>query len=237
MWHTSEGERTLEGAEAILVKASASRMAEICLEERDSSRTYWYGIEIFDALHVDDRLRIVEVVTTWLLTPSNRPLPLSAVLEATVGAIFAQVRLELEAEIDAENDVASDSGFDPADEKSYDSWRTEVFASLNERRLASMEFNDSDDGGIPWYPESADWRDMEQWVNALEFLADQILWDRDYELASALLDKPPEVATAIKNVLGIDDEYFVDPGPNDVASLDHWDVLKRFQAIGTRRDV
>ena len=54
--------------------------------------------------------------------------------------------------------------------------------------------------------------DSDQWSFKIEFLADQILFDRDCE-AEYMMDAPPQVAEMSKRELGIDKEYYVEIPP------------------------
>lgn len=56
------------------------------------------------------------------------------------------------------------------------------------------------------------------WAFEIECLADNILWDRDWELDDLMVDSSPEKAQVLKLHLGIDDDYFtsIAPDPNDL---------------------
>ena len=59
---------------------------------------------------------------------------------------------------------------------------------------------------------------MEDWQFLLDFLANQILWDDgDYENADDFVDKDPRARAALKEMMGIDQDYFtaVAPDPTD----------------------
>ena len=63
---------------------------------------------------------------------------------------------------------------------------------------------------------------MEEWEICVEFLADQILWDRDFE-EEVFLDHSPESSSELKRMSGIAEDYYVevcpDPRPEEVPSL------------------
>jgi hypothetical protein len=65
--------------------------------------------------------------------------------------------------------------------------------------------------------------DGEDWVSLVERLSDCILWDRDHELVSLLLDLDPAKAGQAKQSLGVDENYFSaiapDIRPHDVQLL------------------
>ena len=45
-------------------------------------------------------------------------------------------------------------------------------------------------------------------------MADQILWDRDFELEALIADQDPFKVAGIKEYLGIGRDYFSTPGPD-----------------------
>lgn len=75
--------------------------------------------------------------------------------------------------------------------------------------LGDLEFSCDESDGIqnddlpdPWCD------DLQQWDLLIEMLADRILWDRDFEMASLIVDEEPDVAQAYKQMLGIQRDYF-----------------------------
>jgi hypothetical protein len=52
-------------------------------------------------------------------------------------------------------------------------------------------------------------KDMIEWKFLVDACMDRILWDRDYMDFTYLLDAPPDEATAKKEFLRIDENYFV----------------------------
>ena len=56
-----------------------------------------------------------------------------------------------------------------------------------------------------WLP-AADSTDLDLWEQIVESLADNILWDRDFELEAILIDQSPDRSALMKQYLGIDDE-------------------------------
>src|SRR5258708_7457522 len=50
--------------------------------------------------------------------------------------------------------------------------------------------------------------DRDEWRHVVDFVMDQILWDRDYEDFTDLMDAPPEKANATKEFLQIDTDYY-----------------------------
>ena len=56
--------------------------------------------------------------------------------------------------------------------------------------------------------------DIDRWQHEIEILADQILWDRDFELEELIADQDPFKVAGIKEYLGIGRDYFSTPGPD-----------------------
>ena len=64
-----------------------------------------------------------------------------------------------------------------------------------------------------FHPPELDCDDIEQWSVTVEFLADQVLWDRDFEMEPIFVDPDPNQIGQIKERLGIDRDYFCLPAP------------------------
>ena len=90
--------------------------------------------------------------------------------------------------------------------------------------MACQEFNkypdewDQDDfvpADPDWHkPPSVDSENLQRWSAAIEFLANQVLWDRDFEMESIFADHDPAKITDIKLYLGIHEDYFSTPAPD-----------------------
>lgn len=196
MWHTSDGDRVLEGAEARLFRSGVAAL----VEQVTQFEGWACGITLFDELTQSQQLAVLESVATPLLT-ADRPSPeLTAVNEAAIGAVFEQIRLEVEMEID---DLRPSTEWR---QRILDACREKVVDSANEFVLSPED--DFDEGATPWIPEFANSSDGELWHSAIEHLTDRILWDRDYEMMGEFLDEPPEKAALLRQILGIDDTYF-----------------------------
>ncbi|HIK96125.1 MAG TPA: hypothetical protein EYG03_29625, partial [Planctomycetes bacterium] len=99
MWHTSEGDRLLEAAEARLFKAGVTGLVERVKEEARAD-SGGYSIALFDELTWSQRLAVLESVATHLLTKTGQMPELTAVNEAAVGAVFDHISFEIDMEID-----------------------------------------------------------------------------------------------------------------------------------------
>lgn len=218
MWHTSEGDRTLEGAEAALAAAAVTGIVELIREESsDFGEQLPFGISLFDSLTWTQRLAVLDVVATHLLTPTPEVLELTAVAEATVGVLFEYVRLQIDLEID----------FDEGETR----WRRLVLDAFEatERMHDDGAYDDASESAedYSWGTSDVNCRDRSAWREMVETLTDQILWDRDYEMMAELADEPPEKAAFIKSYLGITDDYFAAAGPDAVSKTAVAQTLQR----------
>lgn len=200
MWHTSTGDRTLSGAEATLIVQTCVQMIDALeweLRNDNGEVVCESGVELYDEQRVYQRIALLNDVCRGLLTQDQSVPDLNAELEATVMAIFETIKAHIELEIDAGH-CFGDSCCDV---------RSLVLAAYGyvgpgmEASNANIE-DDLDDLPDPWCDE------IDQWDLVVELLADRILWDRDFEMASMIIDEEPEMAEAYKQVLGIDNDYF-----------------------------
>ncbi len=213
MWHTPDGDRTLLGAEATLIKAAITGIVESIKEESSGYQgQVEYGITLFDELPDSQRLVLLERVATYLLTSTAKTLDLTAVNEAAIGVIYEHVRCEIKREAAV--------GKSPAT-----TWRTIALAAYRECFSEEDDLSGEDD----FVPSAVDSVDHRQWHELLESLTDRILWDRDYELAATFLDAPPSESRTLKEMLGVDADYFATAAP-DIAADD------QFQQVYGRLD-
>lgn len=156
MWHTQDGIRKLQGAEARLVRAAAVALYE---QLEDNGGPYQVGARAFDRLTVD-RQRFAILAVAQRLTNDRPPLPLDAWAEATVYAIFECLHAQAASEIELSQDPH---------EKPMFFWRRLI-------REAYLEMWPDTSWDLPPV-ESKDDRD---WDFAILSLTDCILWDRDF---------------------------------------------------------
>jgi hypothetical protein len=212
MWHTSRGDRTLRGDEAALVSRAIEVMVAALLMhvdedfEEDEAPDCESGIAIYDRCRPSQRLGLLHQVANHLLTETDGSLPLSALTDATVAAIFVEVR----------DQIAIEIGF-AANQPTMGepSWREMVLAAhravfpnrLDEDRLGEEE-------GLIDGPLLAVSEDLPAWEVMVNELCDSILWDRDFEMAESFLDVDPGVSRHRRRLLGIDDDYFTAVAPD-----------------------
>lgn len=226
MWHTSRGDRTLRGQEAALVRAAIDTMIDALLDHVDdefedpSTVGCESGIAVYDAFSATQQIGLLHDVARHLLTETTSALPLSAAVEATVAAIFVEVRDQVAIEID----FCADSG--PKQDGA--TWREIVLTAYQ----SASNLDEDLSGELIDAPDlecetlkvpSPNCNDIHAWEALVEYLADGILWDRDFEMADSFLDVDPGVSHHRRQLLGIDDDYFTrvapDPRPDEVFGL------------------
>jgi hypothetical protein len=216
MWHTSSGDRTLAGAEARLIKEALTGIAEQIIEERSGYLDQWeYGIRRFDELTLSQRLKLLEQVAIYLLKPTNDTLELTAVNEAAVGALFEHMLVEIDLEIDN-------------DEGPVTHWRSLVLAAYAECYGAGDddEYDDEDDVQLP----AIDSDDHNAWSFLIDLLEDSILWGRDSEMEE-FLDVPLQKSAMLKQLMGINDDYYSAPAPDENCEADVDETYLALEAI------
>ena len=215
MWHTSRGDRTLQGDEATLVREAIDTMVDVLSLHIDDDPAGGVicesGIAVFDQLTPSQRIALLHDAATHLLTDVGAAPTLSAPLEATVAAIFKDIR----------DHVAIEVGFPQSTEHARwverPGWRHLVASAFHSVTISEGDFESLEE--LPLEASS----DLQQWERLIDYLADAILWDRDFEFIGNFLDMDPEILRERRKILGIDDDYFTqiapDPGPTELAEL------------------
>ena len=222
MWHSSRGDRTLQGGEATLVASAIDTMIDALIVhlddqdepddgELDNGGVYQSipdcesGITVYDRLNACQRIGLLHQIASCLLSDTSRPLKLTATSDAGVAAIFVEIRDQLAIELDLESSLAADDSF-------Y--WRRLMVDALHE--LA----DDPDE--VDEVPAVA-CRDLGVWEDAVDQMVNAILWDRDFEMADGFLDEDPVLSSQRRRLLGIDPDYFIevapDPRPQEARQL------------------
>ena len=178
MWRTSCGDRILHGAEArLFAEALLSLLDDVQMTPFDD---YELGLSCFDNLTYGQKISVLAIVGNGLLRNDVPAVPLTAVLEGAIAAVFQHLRDCVAFETD-ESDMGTD-------------WRQWIAAALGE-----LEAED-----VP-EPTCAD---KDEWDIAIQELWDCILWDADYEDGDLYLDQPPDLAMELRNQMRIPDDYF-----------------------------
>jgi hypothetical protein len=210
MWWTSQGERVLNGTEWSLFREGLSCLwddVEVSEEEDGPGTT---GIAVFDELPKADRLALLASVAKGL-TDEDEPCPdLTALTEGTVAAIYAHILYLIEVEIELQEEaMASGSSL-----------------RVRSRTLRQMALAAADQVGIDRrslrVKSGSDW--LVEWSELIDELRDRILWDdRDYLAGDAFLDLDPAVGDALKEQLGIAEDYFsaapIEPTPAGIEEI------------------
>ncbi len=207
MWHTSAGDRTLEGAEAALIREAIGWVLDLESEAEEPAGSWSFGIPAFDQLAPQQKLALLCEVGEALLRPDILAPNLTALNEATVGVLYEGIRQCLEMEIDG--DVPEEFG---GPDMRY--WRRLVVAALAEAGPTVIERT-----ALP----SPDCPDLEKWGLLLETLEGQVLWDADWMDEDLFLDADPDTTAAIKQELDIADDYYTaiapDPQEPEMAAI------------------
>jgi len=236
MWPTSDGNRTLRGAEAILLANTIDVMVDQlsdyidCDDEAQpqvNAAVCQTGISVFDSLTITQRIAVLHHAALQLLT--DAPFPndcLSAIDDATIAAIYAEVRDQIEIEIDFYRSDFLDIDGHASSTAANLGERGPTAADVQWRRLihnACLEVLDEDGSWCDVMTDAQLARvELSEWEVWVDCLASAILWDRDFEFAETFLDADPETARQRRKTLGIADDYFVMPAPDPSSDqIDH----------------
>lgn len=228
MWPTSEGDRTLRGSEAVLLATAIDTLLGPLVDylgnddecdQESAAAVLQTGVAVFDALPISQRIAALHHAAQYLL--SDKPFPgdgLSAADDATVAAIYSEIRDQVEIEIDLCNDpLGSQLGGDSAG-VANDVRLPNDPPLLSWRRLVHRACCDVLDAEGPWAEghslEELGKLPIDEWELWIDCLASAILWDRDFEFADTFLDADPDAARRRRAALGISEDYFVRPAPD-----------------------
>jgi hypothetical protein len=205
MWQTSNGIRTLKGAEAALIRESIAHILDMLETEAQGLADHWeFGIPVFDKLSWQQQLVLLAKVGEALLRDDVPPLELTAINEATVGAIYENFLQCVQFEVDSDDPEIAE-GCDVT----Y--WR----------RLLHDAVGETDKPQLPPGPDeqlpNADCSDMEEWEIMIETIQSFVLWDADWLDEDLHLDVDPETSRLRKERLNIDETYYtaIPPDPNE----------------------
>jgi hypothetical protein len=228
MWPTSEGDRTLQGSEAVLLAAAVDTLLGPLVDYLDHdgqgdqesvAAVLQTGVAVFDTLPIAQRIAALHHAAVHLL--SDKPFPgdcLSAADDATVAAIYSEVRDQVEIEIDLCNDPLGDAFLKDSAELHTEPENGARTSLMNWRRLVHRACCEVLDEDGPWSEvsslEELAKLEIDEWELWIDCLASAILWDRDFEFADTFMDADPDAARRRRVALGISDDYFVRPAPD-----------------------
>ncbi len=196
-WNTALGPRTLSGAEAYLVGQTAWQLTDSVREGLAIDSPLQFGIVLFDAMTWQQQMVMLDKVLAPLLDPNIDPPKSTALLDAAIAAIYAQMERSVQSEIDL--DRTSDW-----DEGDYRDQRQRIYNTLVESCY---------EGKNP----GIECAEMDAWNMVILSLKDRVLADEDYQMDGLVLDLPPEKSFVLKQAMGISGEYFVDVPPDATA--------------------
>jgi len=189
MWRTSEGERKLEGAERRAFVLGLTHL----LAEIDGIPEHEFKVELLNQVKDEDQRYVMLLATEQLLNDAPE-VELTAWAEAVVGEVFETLKKVIEFEIQLKG----------SQQQAF------VRRAVLDAILESFSEEDREPGDKPPKTNS---RNEEAWEFEIECLADRILWDRDYDMYDTFVDLPPQKSEAIKEVMNIDDDYYVATPP------------------------
>lgn len=202
MYDTTMGVRVLHGAEAHLfahgVWMLTDDLRNFIPESNVVSLNHFIGIPVLDPLTASQVLVLIDRVSGYLLDPMTDEPERTAVLDAVIAAVFQKIQGDVESEIEMQTDLG------PVDDDDT-LIRSKVAAASAQTAGPQGSVFDTPD------PESVV---METWADVIERLCDRVLPDEDWGLESHIADSDPLVGDAIKNEMGIDQDYFIETVPD-----------------------
>lgn len=202
MWNTPRGTRILVDAEAVVLCNTIGELIDAIRAEQAQDEAAAVGIGLFDHLSWQQQLAMLLKVARPLLDQSIPAPEKSALMDATVAAIYAQMLIGVEYEIEMQQSSADSTDTDTIR-------RQEIVTALRQS---------TDDLDLP-DPECVV---IEEWELAIEILQDQVLFDEDFKMYDLAIDLPPDQATNLKAIAGIDSDYFVDIPPDPESPACVW---------------
>lgn len=228
-WHTPDGTRRLTGTEAELVRESLAVIVDHLSEDlqyaESDDQLRNYGVALFDELTGMQRLALIWHVATHLLNETSDTLELTAVNEAAAYAIFQNIAAEIQVEIDVANDRHAED--ETPGMRTY--WRQRVLNAYKESVANEQDDAEEYEAYEFCLPEVEN-EDISEWLELTESLADRILWDRDFEMEERFLDTEPLKAKAVRQLLGINADYYTAVAP-DVREEGVKDLLHNVRRI------
>lgn len=224
--------RRLIGTHAALYRESLRVMADIfhegVMDEENFDPTWTFGVLMFDELDWRQQMQLLISVSHSALSGVGDPDDWNALEKAAFYAVYRNIYHNLEIERDLygldEASIAmtfADPDLDLGEfEEAYEAedaeegeddertWREMISGAYREKCQNEGLEPEEIEEYLATDEEEGD--DLDHWNSILESLADQLLDDRDFEMASTLMDADPEIAAVIKKELGIKPDYFLE---------------------------
>ena len=188
MWNTSKGTRILVGAER---KLFISGVGSLLDHLEDGGKV---DVPVFEHLDHRDKIFAIAIVTKALLDKTVSPPDKVAWNESTIYAVFDFIKSLVCCEVDYGDNI------DDAKFRYY--WRNMILKVCKQKEIETDLTKETDD--------------EDAWMDCLDEIADEILFDRDWELVNTpgFLDQSPEAFVKICDQAGIADDYFIATCPN-----------------------
>ena len=209
MWACrTDAEQILPPQHALVFRVALGCLADFIGWE-DWASPWESGLSAFDRLTAGQQQAVLGTVGRALLQ-TQAPAPrVTAVLAATVRAIYDTLFSLIETDVRSEDR--------PPD------LRQQVLAALEEINYWSQVRDGRTTQEPPSDPIAPGCDDLEQWANLIDVLREEVLEDEDYALEDNLIDLEPRTAAAMKHLLAIDRDYFIsvpeDPTPERLVEL------------------
>ena len=205
MWNTTLGCRVLKDAEARFVCDAAHRLIDeirVWMPEEgevgEVGEKMEIGISLFDRMTPEQQIVMIDRVIGFLIDPTLASPPRTALLDATVAAMYACAYNDIEHEIDTQQTTSTTEDGDT-------DGRQTIVEALLETKTAF-------DGPAMAYPDP-ECVVAETWDLAIDCLRDRVLADEDWQMDDQTLDLPPKKSKELKELCGIDRGYFTDVPP------------------------
>ena len=220
MWNTSHGLRTLMDMEARLIRDTAWELVDAIRAEKDYVVAAEFGIPSFYQLTWQQKMVMLLQVLKPLLIEAVPAPTRTALNDATVAAIYAQMETSVESEIYMQQTTTQS-------EEGDTDRRCQIVEAIQEQ---GTERNWPD-------PECVV---MDEWELAVAEVKSWVLPDEDYQMDGLTLDLPQEKSRELKQMMGIRQGYFRAVPPdssNDQARTAWADILELIDGQRPDEDV
>jgi hypothetical protein len=211
-WHTSIGDRVLEGVEAEFYLTAMQYAIEYLksLEEVADELDVETGDRIFDIANFDQKVVLLHACLSAFLDPNVEMPKLSNVLEAAAYFPFAVLRTEIVIEIESDQIGEFD------DDETYRYFNRQVVWKAFEEYVRPIweRANEEDEQERTFDLRSTN---VDLWDQALEGLTERFFWDRDWTLTSQNPQLLDGIETSLAEITGLTD-YFTNRLPTVTAA-------------------
>lgn len=209
------GDGVLTGAQAKLVKlAIAEYVGRLGVGGAWDEGDDWVRVEQVARMGRPQMFSTLATVARALLDPLAPQPAATADNEATAYQIFMLLGAATEAEIEMLGEFRAMGGM-----RRPPRILTRVRRAISDALREAGCCKDADDeldercGRCSWCAPDPECVDPDEWTDALEALADRVLWDRDWEMEGLLADADPSMADSVKGAMAIGGGYFSTPTP------------------------